>query len=94
MQSFLVTSAPALGARDRQGPTIMTLDQQPNGSPFATGRVVVQTGLGGALPPGPVRDNVIMRTSTDVVWDGTGTGTGLESRACQTSDPSGQRTAR
>lgn len=78
------------GAHDVSVRANAILDNQPSGPTFATGGVVVATGSGGTPPlNNRVQGNVIKRNSTDVVWDGTGTGNVLQPNFCQTSDPSG-----
>ncbi|MGZ4735986.1 MAG: right-handed parallel beta-helix repeat-containing protein [Acidimicrobiia bacterium] len=66
------------------------LDNQPSGPSLASGGVVVATGLGGTPPQNNrVQGNLIKGNSTDIVWDGTGTGNVLKPNACVTSDPAG-----
>ena len=66
------------------------LDNQPSGPSLASGGVVVATGLGGTPPQNNrVQGNRIKGNSTDILWDGTGTGNVLKPNACVTSDPAG-----
>ena len=66
------------------------LDNQPSGPSIASGGVLVMTGMGGTAPlNNRVQGNVITRNSTDIVWDGTGTGNVLRPNLCGSSQPSG-----
>jgi nitrous oxidase accessory protein NosD len=66
------------------------LDNQSTGPSIATGGVVVLSGMGGTAPMNNhVQGNFIARNSTDIVWDGTGTGNVLRPNLCRTSNPSG-----
>ncbi len=78
------------GAHDVSLHANSIVDNQPSGPSVASGGVVVATGMGGTAPlNNRVQGNVILRNSTDIVWDGTGTGNVLSPNACQSSDPSG-----
>ncbi len=62
----------------------------PSGDTAFSGGVVVVTGdLGTAPTNNAVKRNVFKKNSTDIVWDGTGTGNVFKKNLCSTSTPSG-----
>ncbi len=62
----------------------------PSGDTAFSGGVVVVTGDFGTAPTNnTVKRNVFKKNSTDIIWDGTGTGNVFKKNLCSTSTPSG-----
>jgi Right handed beta helix region len=62
----------------------------PSGETAFSGGVVVASGDAGTVPSNnTVKGNVILKNSTDIVWDGTGTGNTFKKNLCKTSNPIG-----
>jgi parallel beta-helix repeat protein len=79
-----------LGAHDVSLSGNIIKGNVPGGDTFASAGVAVLTGDGGTPPiNNTVRGNIIQQNSTDIFWDGAGTGNVLEPNLCQTSVPPG-----
>lgn len=79
-----------LGGHDVEVARNAILRNRPSGETFVSGGVVLATGIGATPPNGnTVRRNVVLRNSTDLVWDGTGTGNTFSRNVCATSQPDG-----
>ena len=62
----------------------------PSGDTAFSGGVVVVSGDAGTAPSNnTVKGNVILKNSTDIFWDGTGTGNVFKKNVCKTSTPGG-----
>jgi len=61
----------------------------PSGETAFSGGVVVVSGDATAPSNNTVKGNVILKNSTDIFWDGTGTGNTFKKNLCKTSDPAG-----
>ena len=78
------------GAHDMDVRVNRIVDNVPSGPTDATGGVVLMAGFGGTGPSNNrVTRNAILRNSTDIVWDGSGSGNVLQPNSCETSDPAG-----
>jgi hypothetical protein len=80
------------GAHDVNIHANAILDNNPSGRTIASAGVGVLTGHNGTgTPPmnNRVQGNVILHNSTDIIWDGNGTGNVLKPNLCQTSNPTG-----
>jgi len=78
------------GAHDVSLHANAILDNNPGGDTDVSAGVAVVTGDGGTEPANNrVQGNVILRNSTDILWDSTGRGNVLQPNRCQTSTPAG-----